>query len=961
MRRLLVGLLLFLSITPTVVAQSGYYYQTHFTPIENKRDQINYSIQQDDFGRLYFANRQGLLQFDGTSWDLIETPGPTFSISLNDSIIYLAGTYGFGMLTTDGFGNLTFKSLNDSSSQTLSMTQLISYGEELVMTDGKSAFAYDPSSKKLEKIATALPVTQIGVFDSKLVAFNADTTFLIKGQGVLPSRFVENGPWLGWSESASNQWIGANRKNELYQIVGGQLVPLKLDDEGYLEEARILSVTWMSDDLVAVGTLRGGVVFVDVKGRKLDQIVNFHTGLPDNETQTLFRDKDTGLWVAHPYGYTRVSPNIPFKSYNYYPGLDGTLYTSRHFDERVFAGTNLGLFYLDQVKNFDEIVYYIKKNPDTQLTVADDREEDKKDSDGLFSFFRFNKKDEKVDETTKEPVAEEEPEDDKKKKGGLFSFLKKNKGEEDKEEEKEEPEAPKKAVVASAIAKARSQIGGKKKTATAEPVMVRRVKKELQSITYVYKKIKGVEGRINQLVPINDDEMMAAGLAGVFIVKEDAAVQIYSEAVRRVFYDDAQNLILISTYRGGLLTVVNEDGKWKETILLENVDDFIQFIFKDRTGKIWLCTSQKLYWAKIENNTLVEAGEVPIKNDYLDPVMGIDDANLGVVFMHAKGFFKLTGDTLEKFDWLGMSEPSRYISSAGHLLVSDGRFWHKMGSKTEANGAFTFLNLFDHIVSIDFEKDGDLWVVTADNNFYRIDHNKAFEANYNPFLKHIRSVNNQLLPIDTKLRVEQENSSLSFFYHQTEYSGILKIEYRYRLLGLNEQWSEWSLDNNTIQFSYLPSDKYELQIETRNSFGVVKPLESIFFTVVPPYWQRPWFYAAEFLFFAMLLFLSSRLTKSDRMVVLVLNRLLTFLTIIMIIEFIQTIVEANFETDSSPVLSFFLQVAVAFCLMPLESFMRSKLSGKGEKVDRMVQGHVSKLTRGMGKQSSRKKTAEEQS
>ena len=950
----MICLLALASTSFDVAAQSGYYFQSHFTPIANKRDQVNYSIGQDGSDRLYFANRQGLLQFDGSNWDLIETPGPTFSIQEFDSAIYLGGTYGFGRLSYNVFGGLVFEALGDTSKEASTILQVLTFESSLAMTDGEAVFFHSPAESSWDSVALAVPVDRLINFDSQLLATNADTTFVVKGNAELPEGFYENGPWLSWEKSPEGMWIGANVRNELYSLDNGKVVAYKLDDDGYLLESRIVSIEWINEGMLAVGTLRGGVVFVDAKLKKLDQIVNFHTGLPDNETQTLYCDREAGLWVAHPYGYTRVSPNIPFKSYNFYPGLDGTLYSSRYFNDRVFAGTNLGLFYLDEVQNFEEIIYYIKRNPATQLTVVEEqKKEEKKDNEGgILSFFRFGKGENKsADEPAPEPTEEAEP-TDKKKKDGLFSFLKKNKDEPAAEEE------VKPADTKPVVAVRQKSTSTKPIKPAPKPVIVRKVKKELQSITYVYKKIKGVEGRINQLVPINDKELLAAGLAGVFIVKNDSAVSIYSEAVRSVFYQPSQNLILVSTYKGGLLTVKNESGVWKQTVLLENIDDFIQYMFEDRSGRIWLCTSQKLYWAKIQDNGLADAGEIELKNDFLDPVLGIDDAELGVVFMHSKGFFRLNGDQLEPIEWQGMKEPTKYISSAGQLLVSDGRIWYRMGPKAEANRTFSFLNVFEHIVSVDFEKDGDLWVVTSDNNFYRIDNKKVFEAEYHPFLKHIRSVNNQRLPIGTKLRVEQENSSLSFIYNQTEYSGILKIEYRYRLLGLNDEWSSWSPNNNAIEFPYLPSDSYELQVETRNSFGVVKALEPVYFTVVPPYWQRPWFYAAEFLFFAFLMFLSSRLTKSERMYVLIINRLLTFLTIIMIIEFIQTLVEANFDISTSPVLSFFLQVGVAFCLLPLESFMRSKLSAKGTQVDDLVQSHVSKITKGLGRPSFKRKPTE---
>lgn len=937
--------LIFFCFVSAANAQTGYYFQTHYSPIENRRDQLHYSIEQDAADRLYFASRQGLLHFDGSNWDLIETPGPTFSIKELDSTVYLAGTYGFGKISNDIYGNFVFSSLNDSSRNYGGITQMEVYGSSLAMTDGLIGYLYTPASQRWEKIESSLPVSAVSVFGPRLMAVNSDTSFVLRGEEALPASYHENGPWLLWERSPADVWVGASSKNELFVIKDNAVVPIGIEDDGYLAESRIVSLSWVSENQLAAGTLRGGVVFLDFEKNKLDQIVNFHTGLPDNETQLLFPDKDDALWVAHSYGFTRISPNIPFKSYNYYPGLDGTLYTSLQFADRVFAGTNLGLFYLDEVKNFEEVVYYIKKNPDTQLTELENRPAKKDGEGGLLSFLKFNKgenkaaEENKAVEEKKEEPQKEEPSDEGKKKGGLFSFLKKNKSKEAEVQEVIEPVVAKKP---EALTK-RSNQRKSAKTVPPKPQLVKRVKKELQSITFVYKKVMGVEGRISQLIPLNDTELLAAGLAGVFIIKGEEATQIHSEAARRVYYSASQNLILVSTYKGGLLTVNNIDGKWTETVLLENLDDFIQHIFEDRMGRIWLCTSRKLYWTKIENDSLADAGEIKLRNDYLDPVVGVDDEELGVVFMHSKGFFRLNDKALEPFEWRGMQTPARYINSREQLLVSDGRFWHRMGRNLHESNTFQFLNVFEDIISADFERDGDLWIVTADNNFYRIDHTKAFEADYHPFLKQIRSVNNQLLPIGKELTVDQENSSLSFFFNQAEYSGVLKVEYRYRLLGLNGEWSEWSPNNSNIQFSYLPPDQYELQVETRNSFGAVKSLEPVYFKVVPPYWKRPWFYAAELFVFALLLFISSRLTRSERMHLQVVNRLLAFLTIIMIIEFIQTLVESNFETDSSPVISFFLQVSVAFCLLPLESFMRKRLSTKHNQVDELVQSHVSRL------------------
>jgi hypothetical protein len=108
-------------------------------------------------------------------------------------------------------------------------------------------------------------------------------------------------------------------------------------------------------------------------------------------------------------------------------------------------------------------------------------------------------------------------------------------------------------------------------------------------------------------------------------------------------------------------------------------------------------------------------------------------------------------------------------------------------------------------------------------------------------------------------------------------------------------------------------------VQSRDIFGKVHELANVSFQVLPPYWQRPWFYALEFLVFSGLVLLSFRLSNRYRII----SRLLSLLTIIMLIQFIQTVASATFETKESPVTDFFIQVVIAFLILPVEGYLRN--------------------------------------
>jgi hypothetical protein len=138
------------------------------------------------------------------------------------------------------------------------------------------------------------------------------------------------------------------------------------------------------------------------------------------------------------------------------------------------------------------------------------------------------------------------------------------------------------------------------------------------------------------------------------------------------------------------------------------------------------------------------------------------------------------------------------------------------------------------------------------------------------------------------------------------------------LQGLNSDWSEWSNRNYDIDFPYLPPGTYTLQYQSKDIFGKVTEMDPVKIEVLPPYWKRPWFYALEFAVFMSLVFLSFRLSNRYSLI----SRLLSLLSIIILIEFIQTAAGSTFTTNSGPVVDFLIQVCVAFLILPVEGFLR---------------------------------------
>src|SRR5260221_5161343 len=76
----------------------------------------NWAICQDIQGRMYFANNEGLLCFDGAYWKLYPLPNKTIVRSIEfgaDNRIYIGAQDEIGYFSPDRSGNLVYTSLNN--------------------------------------------------------------------------------------------------------------------------------------------------------------------------------------------------------------------------------------------------------------------------------------------------------------------------------------------------------------------------------------------------------------------------------------------------------------------------------------------------------------------------------------------------------------------------------------------------------------------------------------------------------------------------------------------------------------------------------------------------------------------------------------------------------------------------------------------------------------------------------
>lgn len=103
-QRLWVLILGVLCLTSNVHSQIGTPHFKYFSPQDYKEGNRNWAIASDAKGVIYVGNDDGILRFDGISWELIPLPQNQIAYWLEkgeDGNIYVGANGEIGMLISD--------------------------------------------------------------------------------------------------------------------------------------------------------------------------------------------------------------------------------------------------------------------------------------------------------------------------------------------------------------------------------------------------------------------------------------------------------------------------------------------------------------------------------------------------------------------------------------------------------------------------------------------------------------------------------------------------------------------------------------------------------------------------------------------------------------------------------------------------------------------------------------------
>jgi ligand-binding sensor domain-containing protein/DNA-binding CsgD family transcriptional regulator len=317
---------------------------------EFKGGSQTWAIDQDAHGRMYFANNEGLITYDGTYWNIFPLPNRTITRSVKvapDGKIYVGGQGEAGYFLPNEVGGLTFHSILNLipkenrdfadvwNIEIVEDAVFFRASDQILQLSNKSVAVFTPPGEwvYLGKAGNRL------IAQDKLNGVFEWTNRMWKpvNQGGLPGSDIIHGSLVF---SADRMILVTHRNKNFLLSASGLEVCQPITPPIKSEVAAIYPVN--ANEFV-MGTNGEGCLVVNNQGSIVQQITSTE-GLQDNDILSTFIDNRGNLWAGTNSGITMVAYNAPLKFIKPNKVNDLSGYASKVFDGNLYIATNDGAY-----------------------------------------------------------------------------------------------------------------------------------------------------------------------------------------------------------------------------------------------------------------------------------------------------------------------------------------------------------------------------------------------------------------------------------------------------------------------------------------------------------------------------------------------------------------------------------------------------------------------------------------
>ena len=329
---------------------------THFGIQNYNAGNQNWSVVADKVGFIYAGNNDGLLIFNGTDWKLLRSPDQTIVRSVycsDDGRIYTGSFEECGYWEKDQLGEYSYVSLkplmkhinlhNDE------IWKIVSYNGKIYFQSFTSLLVYDKKTIHAIRIPGTI-IFLLKAHDRLFVQAVNGVLYNVVGEDLYP---VKHSEVLMKSEVKTilplpdSAFLIGTTSRGFFRFDGKSVRPWDIPVNKLLKEYQINNAI-VSGQHIIIGTIVQGILILDFSGKVIAHL-NTENYLQNNTVLSLCSDLNGNIWAGLDRGIDRISVDQGVAVYQEKLEQLGAVYTAALFSNRLYIGTNRGIFTYEPV------------------------------------------------------------------------------------------------------------------------------------------------------------------------------------------------------------------------------------------------------------------------------------------------------------------------------------------------------------------------------------------------------------------------------------------------------------------------------------------------------------------------------------------------------------------------------------------------------------------------------------
>jgi class 3 adenylate cyclase/ligand-binding sensor domain-containing protein len=307
----------------------------------------NFSIVQDSLGNIFIGNSNGIIKYNGAFWDLIKIDGQPQLKKAPGGRIYTNTYHQIGYLSA-GDHSIQFKPIDHQPVQQQIKNFSFIDSNRILFNTQNSLFVL--SNNKVKKISESRNQLKILQTDQDKIYISIDNTGLFNF-----TKKEELIKVLDYKKLKSNikcvlqkgdsLIISLSNYNGLKIYTKGTMQKLPGSTREIFRDIAVSDMVLLEKNRIAIGTETSGIIILDKNG-EIIKIIDKRCGLFDSKINKLFIDRNNNLWALHNFGLSRIETDPGFYFYTNSNGINGNVTAIEQFNNKLYAGTNKGIYYL---------------------------------------------------------------------------------------------------------------------------------------------------------------------------------------------------------------------------------------------------------------------------------------------------------------------------------------------------------------------------------------------------------------------------------------------------------------------------------------------------------------------------------------------------------------------------------------------------------------------------------------